>query len=398
MRFFMQMGHGMMAMNRELLGNFASGTDSGVIIWPRTLEPDQIVRHSQEVRDLGASLLYDSCFYLPYTNRPKILSPPYWDGVDFSTTDFTGQQGIDFCLRVIDYQIETLHVTELLLPGRYTNVRNDDWLQMHGNFSAAVANLGLDIPLYATIALGPDLISDIASFDAVINEVVNYPVSGVYFVYHPPRAAYICNDDLFLNNLLSALLSLSIAGKNVILGYANQQDLFFAAAGVETIATGNFRNVRSFDPSIFDEEEENDRQRAIWYYDGQSLCEFRLQQLGLAYQRLGMRGIFGPESQYSQDMLRSPNPANVRWPEPNAFKHYISVLRDQWLSFERLRRSDRHEGVRQLLLSASQHITSYQNQGMQIVDRAADTVGAFPAWLSAMGSFIASEAPRIANL
>lgn len=392
------MGHGMMAMNRELLGNFNDGRQSGVIIWPRTLKQDQIECHAREIRELGASLLFDSCFYVPDTTRWKILHLPYWDGVDFNTADFAGREGFDFCRRVIEYQIETLNVTEVLLPGRYTNVRNDDWLQMHSNFAEAAGSMGLDIPVYSTIALGPDLICDIPSFDAVLNELVDYPVDGVYFLYHSPNDAFLSNNDLFLMNLLSGLLSLSLANKEVILGYANQQDLLFAAAGVETIATGNYRNVRSFNPIIFEQEEEEERKRAIWYYDGQSLCEFRLQQLGLAYQRLGMRGYFGPETQYSHGLLQSLNPAIMRWPEPNAFKHYITILRDQWLSFQGITKRQRHNAVEHIHNSAQQYMSLYQIHGMRFVDRAADTASALPSWTSALGSFLATEAARLESL
>ncbi|MCL5406431.1 MAG: hypothetical protein M1398_06905 [Deltaproteobacteria bacterium] len=396
MRFFIQMGHGMMAMNRELIEKFNDGQKSGVIIWPRTLTQDQIERHASEVRGLRASLLFDSCFYLPYTSRLKILDLPYWRGFDFNTTDFTGEDGIEFCRHVVEYQVDRLQVTEVLLPGRYTNVRNDDWLEMHANFAQAASDMGLGIPIYSTVALGPDLISDAASFDAIINEVVDYPVDGIYCLYHSPSFLY--DSDLFFMNLLSGFLSLSLANKQIILGYANQQDLLFAAAGVETIATGNYRNVRAFDPAIFDEEEDSQRQKATWYYDGQSLCEFRPQQLGLAYQRLGMRGFFGPESQYSRSLLQSPNPASVRWPEPMAFKHYITVLRDQWLSFERRMRRERLELVQQLHQSAQRYISQYEGRGMQLVDRAADTTNAMPSWRSALGSFRVAESARLTGL
>ena len=151
MRFFNQMGHGMMSMNKELLNNFNDGLNSGVIIWPRTLEQDQIERHAKEIRRMGASVLFDSCFYMPYTTRWKITNLPYWDGIDFNTIDFSGNGGIDFCRHVIDYQVNSLNVTDILIPGRYTNVRNDDWLQMHASFAEAASDMGLDIPIYSTI-------------------------------------------------------------------------------------------------------------------------------------------------------------------------------------------------------------------------------------------------------
>src|SRR4051794_17945669 len=114
MRFYLQMGHGMMGMNRALLRQFAGGLDSGVILWPRTLNREQVERHAREVRDEGAAVLFDTCFYVPTTERARILDFPYWDGVSFDTEAFTGAQGADFCRRVVEYQVGTLDVTEVL--------------------------------------------------------------------------------------------------------------------------------------------------------------------------------------------------------------------------------------------------------------------------------------------
>src|SRR4051794_13438055 len=88
---------------------------------------------------------------------------------------------------------------------------------------------------------------------------------------------------------------LSLAGKEVIVGYANQQDLLFAGAGVKTIASGNFRNVRRFTPGTFEAQDEEEFQtRGVWFYDGGSLSVFQPQHLGVAYSLFNMRGLFGP--------------------------------------------------------------------------------------------------------
>ncbi len=391
MRFLLQMGHGMMNMNLELLGNFGDGEDSGVIAWARTLTPEQAERHSEEVRQMGGSILFDSCFYMPHTSREKILSFPYWRGIDFGTADFAGGAGADFCRNVIDYQVNTLHVTKVLLPGRYADVRNEEWLEMHALFAETARSMDLDVPVYSTIALGPDVIRDLPSFEGILNEIVTYPVDGLYFLYRPPDSQYLTNDDLFLANLLTGFLSISLAGKEIILGYANQQALISAAAGVETIATGNFRNVRSFDPAIFEEEDDLEMRRGIWYYDGNTFCEFRLQQLGLAYQRLGLAGHFGPVSQYSAEMLQSANPATYRWQEPLAFKHFITVLRDQWLALGEPPPNQRHILSSQLVQAAKDNIRGLQSHGLVLTDRALEASSALDALESALGSFDAIE-------
>ncbi len=305
MRYFLQTGHGMMAMNRDLLTQFGGGRDAGAILSPRTYTPEQVERHAGEVREHGGAVLFDPCFYVPHTDRAQILNFPFWQGVTFETAEFTGDTGRDFCRRVIDYQVNVLGVTEVLLPGRYTNTRNEEWLEMHRGFAECAANLAIDRPVYATLAIGPDVIGDRESLDAILNEVTQYPVAGVYLLYRSPNGEYLSTDVNFLMGLLVAALSLSLADKEVIAGYANQQDLFLAGAGVNTLASGNYRNVRNFDPDIFEAQEANELRRAIWYYDGASLSEFRAQDLGLAYQYLNLRGRFGPSSPHADVLLNS---------------------------------------------------------------------------------------------
>lgn len=398
MRFYLQMGHGMMSMNLELIRNFEDIENSGVIAWSRTLTPYQAERHSEDVHKLGARFLFDPCFYMPNTTRQKILDFPYWNGVDFDTTDFTGTAGSEFCQNVIDYQVNTLGVTEVLIPGRYADVKNDDWLEMHALFAQTAHEMSLGIPIYSTIALGSDAIRDLPSFEGILNEIVEYPVDGFYFLYRPPAHQYLTSDDLFIINLLTGFLSISLAGKDLLLGYANQQDLIFAAAGVESIATGNFRNVRSFAPEIFEEDDESEMRRGTWYYDGDSFCEFKLPQLGLAYQRLGMSGSFGPLSAHCIDLLNSPNPATVRWPEPSAFKHFITILRDQWLAFDPVPRNERHNTVSDLIQSRKQNIQQYRSKGLMLTDRSAEAQTALNTYESALGSFLAIESQRLAML
>ncbi len=396
MRFFLQMGYGMMGMNRELLLQFGAGTDSGVIVWPRTLDREQVERHAREIRDVGASLLFDPCFYVPNTGRSRILDYPYWENISFNTSDFTGQAGRDFCRRVIEYQVSILNVTEILLPGRYANVRNEDWLTMHRLFAETADEMELDRPVYSTIALGPDVLRDRPSIDSILDEITAYPVEGVYFLYRPPNDEYLTTDDLFLVNLLVAFLSISLADKELILGYSSQQDLLFAAAGVRTIASGNYRNVRCFNPEIFDLEEENDRRRGIWYYDGQSMCEFRPQQLGLAYQLFSLRGMFGPNTIFSDPLLSVQNPAIVNWPESDAFRHFLTVLRDQWLSFQGFTRNQRAVQVQALVDNARSQTQTFRQRRFPLGDRSSEN--ALASYTNALQAFVAIEEDRLSQL
>jgi hypothetical protein len=395
MRFFLQMGYGMMAMNRELLARFDAGQDLGVIMCPRAMNRGQEERHAREVLSAGATLLYDSCFYSPRTDRSEILEYPYWVGVDYDTTDFAATQGAEFCKRVIDYQVGVLDVTEILLPGSYTNTVTDEWLEIQHTFAQAADDLGVDRPVYTTLALGPDVILNQAALNSVIDDVVTYPVSGIYLVYRPCKDEFLPTNSLFLVNLLSAFLSLTLADKDITLGYANQADLVFAAAGVRTIASGNYRNVRCFDPTIFEVPTESIPSRKVWYYDGQTMGEYLPEQLGIAYQRFDMKGMFGPSTPYVEALLDAPNPAVVNLLEPDAFKHFLTALRDQWLRFRGLSPIQRLTAVENVYQEVDRNIGRFNAKRFALGRSFADSLSAIE---DALTTYKALEAERLQML
>ena len=123
---------------------------------------------------------------------------------------------------------------------------------------------------------------------------------------------YLIENEVYLYNLLDALLSLNLNGKKTIMGYSNQQSLIYLTVGAGGLATGNFRNVRSFDVENFHAPTDEIKRKATWYYDGNTFSEFRLERLGLAYNR-GLRGEFGPTTIYSEQLINTSNPLSVIW-------------------------------------------------------------------------------------
>jgi hypothetical protein len=396
MRFYLQTGHGMMELNREFVNICSNSESIGVVIWPRTLTRKQVEIHATELLNAGAQVLFDPCFYVPDTVRETILDYPYWDGIDFDTLDFAGQEGREFCTKVVEYQINTLNVSEVLLPGRFTNVRNDQWLEMHRSFAEASEEMNVGKPVYSTIAIGPDILLDKPSIDAITNEVVSYPVNGIYLLYRPPGDDYFTCNSQFVLNLLSTVLSLTLAGKRVLVGYSNQQDLMLAAAGADGIASGNYRNVRRFNPDIFEEQQETEQRRSIWYYDANSLCEFQPQRLGVAYQNFNLRGRFGPTCNFCEALLGATNPGNVPWREPDAFRHFLWELRRQWMHFNQFPAPERLRKVVDMLSDCKTVIGALQATKFPLGDRSAAV--AIDCFLQALQDFQALEFDRLQEL
>jgi len=382
MQFLLQQGWGMLGLDSEFI---RAGFASGVILSPRVYTPEQLERHSNEMRGLGATLLFDPQFYEPRTEREKLLSYPYWDGLNFDTATFDGSRVFQFCENVIEYQVNTLNVSHGVIPGRYTNSITEEWLEMQHDFAETAASLNLDIPLYASIALGPDVISNQEALYNLLDEITGYPVDGLYFVFRPSQDRFFVRDDGFLYNLLDAFLSLRLQKKDIILGYANQQSIIFAAAGVAKIASGNFRNTRHFNPEIFDEQDESVMQRGIWYYHPRSLSEFRVDSLRLAFRR-GLRDLFGPTCDYCRELLDAQDPGSVRWGEREAFRHFLYELNQQWLGLDAANHSELIDRLRNVLSDATTSMNELRSRAFVLGERAFAecldcTIGALEAFV-----------------
>lgn len=363
--FYLQQGHGMMDLNREFL---EKNQGCGVILSPRNCTKEQIEKHSREIRQRGGKVLFDPQFYEPRTSLEKILDYPYWGNMDFNTVEFSNRGASELCKGVIEFQVNILNVDKILLPGRYSNTVSEDWLEMQYTFADTANQLGVNQSVYSTIALGPDILLNKESLDRAVNEIICYPVEGIYLVLKHPKNQYLVTNDLYIYNLLNALLSISLSGKKIILGYSNQQYLFYAGAGVSSIASGNFRNVRSFDPENFDSQEPRAIQRATWYYDADTLSEFRAETIGLAYQR-GLKGTFGPICDYCKPLLEAENPVSVPWGEPSAFRHYLTEINRQWLEFADFPMSDRINSTIKLLERSNDKLISLVEQGLRLGER-----------------------------
>lgn len=345
MTFYLQQGYGMMGLNEEFADKI---DDIGFILSPRALQRqthiDKIKEHGNRLRKRNKKILFDPQFYEPKTNLSKILKFPYFDGLDYSTVAFDKYTAQVFSENVIKYQDVELNVDEYIIPGMYANSITEDWVEAQENMIDGALSYSNKKFTYQTLALGPDVINNQKEFNDLINRCTQYPVDGYYIVLKSPDN-FLIQDQNYLYNILDALISLNLAGKKVIMGYGNQQSLIFSGVGVSGIATGNYRNVRSFNPEIFFESDEEDiKRKGIWYYDGNTLGEYNVKHLSLAYMR-GLSSFFGPSNEYSTMLLNNPNPAGVPWSETLAFRHYLFEMNNKWANITQAEPKKRMELV-----------------------------------------------------
>ncbi|MEJ9279420.1 hypothetical protein [Ureibacillus thermosphaericus] len=371
MSILIQQGYGMMQMNKDLASDIP---DLGVILSPRALNKnhsiERLKQHALELQRKGVKILFDPQFYNPRTNLDKLLKFPYFEDIgNYNTVYFKSQDSKKFIKNVIKYQIDVINVDEIIIPNVYTNSINTNWYDLTKMFVDESIEL-TEKSKYLTIPIGSEVVKNKDDFDYLISCLSQYDVEGYYFVIKPPKGNFV-TDEQYLYNLLDGFISLNLAGKKVILGYSNQQGLIFAAAGITKIASGNYRNVRTFDPEIFYSEENDDiKRRGVWYYDGNTLSEFKPQQITFAHNRK-INANFGPICKYCKPLLTNPDLA-TSWKEPESFKHYLYELNRQWNDLLKVPIKKRIDAVIALLDLAKSNLLNLKKLGIRVGEREFD--------------------------
>jgi hypothetical protein len=78
---YLQSGHNMMSLCRELISKWGGGT---VILSPRDLEEDRLCRFADEIIGRGGKTLLDPQLYNPRASHPRLTDHAYWPN-DYST-------------------------------------------------------------------------------------------------------------------------------------------------------------------------------------------------------------------------------------------------------------------------------------------------------------------------
>jgi len=329
----LQFGWGMMAHSRTLVREWGGGA---VILSPRDLSGEQLLRLGREVSSLGGSPVLDPQFYLPHADHGRLRSHAYWpSGFEPDHQLLPGEWSkLLGDLRSLN---EAIGTKSMMLPGIMADSPDhlDVWLEQHEAMLEEAQRLGLlaSCRCHVTIALGASVASHTDSCQRVIEWLEHWDVTSVYLVLEHPGAQYLSVDPIWLANGLDLVGGFRLQGKQVVLGYANQEMLIMAAAGASAIASGTWMNVRSFAPARFRQLEDDEmRQRKVWYYAPRTLSEYAVAYVDLAAKQ-GlldlMRPASGQENRFSASLFTVPQPSTAGFGEADAFLHYLSSLRAQ---------------------------------------------------------------------
>lgn len=337
MELFLQFGWGMIEHSRQLIQDWGGGT---VILSPRDLVPEQLLRYAKTLPRIGGTALVDPQFYLPHADHERLRSHAYWPS-EYDSDPFWTGIGVEHLLRKILDLNHTLACPSIILPGTLAESISDDWLARQSTVIDVARRMcdGSD-NLIATIALSEGALSSADQVHQVLEAANKWKTDAFYVICEHPRGDYLVTDPNWLSNVDDLVAGLRLKRKKVILGYSQHQMLIAAAGSVTAIASGTWMNVRSFPPEKFrlQYDEEFKRSPAIWYYSPQALSEFTLPFLDLA-KRQGVLGLMAAQtlfdSQYGDKVFSGPQPSSSGFAQPDAFRHYLQCLRSQAINARR---------------------------------------------------------------
>ena len=284
MEMYLQCGHGMMNHCRELITRWGGGT---VILSPRDNTRVQLQGLADTIHAIpGGNVLLDPQFYLPHTEREKLVAHDYWPA-DFDSLTFTQGPGLAKLMTSLLKYNNDFGCREFIIPGLYAATVDDDWLRFQHIFVGTARMISGQLPVCPTIALSSAAVKDDNQIELLLEHAKAWKAEYYYIVLEHPPLQYMVDDPGWVSNALDLCAGLKLLGAKVLLGYCNQQQLIAASAKVHAIASGTWMNVRSFNPQKFEEDEGNIKRKATWYYCPHALDEYEALSLDTA-KKLGL--------------------------------------------------------------------------------------------------------------
>lgn len=394
MELCLQFGYGMMEHSRHLVREWSGGS---VILSPRDLDAGQMQRLADDIRGLqNGRVLMDSQFYLPRSDHHRLTAHDYWPA-EYETNTFFGGDGLETMLGSLWRLNQALGTSGFVLPGLMADAVDDDWLETLRAPVRTAAELDVDVPIYATVALASDIVRDMDAIQDVLEEFEELEVDGVYVLAEHPNGEYLVEDPIWLANVLELCAGLRLAGKRVLTGYVNHQLLCLGAAAVNAVAAGTWMNVRMFAPDRFQAtQEEEIRRRATWYYSPVALSEYKSVFLDAAWRQGVLTDLEPPagfESPYAAPLFAGVQPSSTGFGEREAFRHYLHCLRLQAGQARHDTLDDTLAHHRQLLDEGEQLVSSLSSLGVLSQGRGFGEI--FDVVRSALTIFEATRGPTL---
>jgi len=324
MNFYIQMGHGMQKICTELSEHWGGAT---VILSPLNITSDKIVPFSKTLNKSNGKVLLDPQMYSPRKYHKNLQKYDYFPKTGITNIEMGDCRNV---ISVLARMNDEINSEAFILPSQTIIKFDERWHKIQ----SALANQGREFAngrkIFHTISLSSDVVISDTQIESIVQSVSQWNVDGVYIVCEHPGRYYLVDIPIWIANMLSLVAGIKRAGKEVVVGYASHQLLCLALAKCDAIASGNFLNVRWFQPERF-ETADNDEpsRRATWYYYPQVLSEYKVTYLDVAMRANLLSRMMPPpdmQNPYSHVLFQGALPSSTQYKEGDSFKHYLHCL------------------------------------------------------------------------
>lgn len=325
MELYLQMGHGMQRISKELLSQWGSGH---IIISPVNIKQQSLEKYSKEIHSLNGKLYFDPQLFYPHDANTKLKEYDYWP--QGSLSEASTLSSIHHELLDLNNKIGT---EAIILPS--SKMDESSFYKVLKQLTDGVAyfRIRTQKKLLATLCIASETIRNQEFIENILDSITGLDVDGFYLIAQPSNGEYINTDALWEMGFLKLVACLKLSQKKVIVGYANHQTLVTSILKVDGIASGNYMNTRSFSPEKFQSYSDDDTKRkSTWYYLPEAMSEYKATILDIAKQR-GFLGEFVPQgalkNNYSSVLFSGAMPSSTSYKETESFMHYLTCLKKQ---------------------------------------------------------------------
>ena len=328
MKFYIQMGHGMQSICKELTEYWGEST---TIISPLNMPlPEKVKPFSESLRKIGGQVLFDPQMYSPRKYHKNLQKYSYFPKDGITSIELGECGAVISALAKINDEIES---EAFILPSQTITAYDERWNGVQNSVAVQGRHAANGRKTFQTLSLSGDAITDETQIERIVQSASQWDVDGIYIVCEHPQRYYLVDKPIWIANLLSLVAGIKRSGKEVVVGYANHQLLCLALAKCDAIASGNFLNVRWFQPEHFETIDDNEpSRRATWYYCPQVLSEYKVTYLDVAKRSELLSRMMPPPDMgnpYSSMLFQGALPSSTNYKERDSFKHYLHCLRIQ---------------------------------------------------------------------
>lgn len=322
----------------------AEGRGHGLILSALHQSKDSVEKLSAATR---AASLFDPQFYLPSSQKPKLLQYPFFPeavGGGFNTSSFKGH-ALGVAKACLDFQ-RSLGFQRLVIPTRFIDQLYSHYVDMQKAFTVeAFVDAGGNDPLSLSLAVTAPMIEDGVFRTKLLNWITSYPsVDHVYLMYQHTRDTKQIADDAFLRAAHDFFAEIQGTGLSLTVGYTNTECLLFSVLDDIELTIGAFENTRIFsiDKFVVSEEERRGPKARIYLPGLLNWVQFEDARQIKSKAPKVWEAIHTPTEHSEQALAQAIDPT---FNQPPLYKHYFVVMSSE---FETLAKMDRQARLARL--------------------------------------------------